>query len=902
MKRKLWINIEYPLKENQILTKPLITEYIDKFFTFIFQEINEKEQYLVLIFRIKLSSGNIKTVTKLQKLNRGNKQQLIDHINDKIGLITNSYFNEPIQSIIISYGVRKGVLTESTLDLKPSENLNYHIYYNNKLPISINPLDYGTILKHTNQRYLLSPKKNVIIDLEVIDSNHHISYFKNSLLMYEWTDKINKEENSIIREIGKTTIYWKEGEIKWIKVLKNFKTISKKRASSHLNQNFITMDLETLSNKIDTNKEILELYLLCWYDGNKKVSYLINPLEGAKEIIYRAMKDICKRKYNNFNIYLHNFAKFDAIFLINHLAQIGECNPIIHKGKIISFEFKYNDITITFRDSYLLLLSSLGKLSKSFSVENPKTIFPIFFNDIDYIGGIPDFKYFPSNISLEEYNNYKDSFNNKLWCFKEEAINYCLLDCISLYQILCKFNILIFKTFHLDFNDYPTLSALAFAIFRTKYLKEFPIEQSNQTKKEDNINKKPKYETNIAMLSGDVASDIRQSYTGGSTDMFIPKNPLGTNIHVYDVNSLYPSVMLNCKYPIGGPVYFEGNLFNYNPHLFGFFYCKIQTPEYLDYPILQTHYKTNAGIRTISPLGSWSGWYFSEELKNSLKFGYSFEVLKGYYFKSDYLFKGYVSDLYNLRLKYSKSDPMNYIAKILLNSLYGRFGMDDNFSETEILSGKDYLEMEKDNSVEIIDSVQLKDKYMVTSKYHSTYLNTRLDNGNEFHNVNIAIASAVTAYARIHMSQFKDPKFLRDNDLNLYYTDTDSLYFDNKIPETFISNTILGKLKLEGIFDEAIFLAPKVYALKNMEGEIIKIKGLSKKSINYNGINLDTLYQLLLKGSINKFNPEKWYKHLNEGTISILDQIYTLKVTSNKRELVFDSIDNTLIGTKPLVI
>jgi len=101
---------------------------------------------------------------------------------------------------------------------------------------------------------------------------------------------------------------------------------------------------------------------------------LINPLEGAKEIIYRAMKEISKKKYSNYYIYLHNFARFDAIFLIKHLSQIGDCEPIIHKGKIISFEFKYNNITVTFRDSYLILLSSLSKLSKSFNVENPKTI------------------------------------------------------------------------------------------------------------------------------------------------------------------------------------------------------------------------------------------------------------------------------------------------------------------------------------------------------------------------------------------------------------------------------------------------------------------------------------------------------------------------------------------------
>jgi hypothetical protein len=45
---------------------------------------------------------------------------------------------------------------------------------------------------------------------------------------------------------------------------------------------------------------------------------------------------------------------------------------------------------------------------------------------------------------------------------------------------------------------------------------------------------------NILKLTGNIESDIRKGYTGGSTDMFIPK---GKNIKCYDVNSLYPSVM-----------------------------------------------------------------------------------------------------------------------------------------------------------------------------------------------------------------------------------------------------------------------------------------------------------------------------------------------------------------------
>src|ERR1700681_19725 len=108
------------------------------------------------------------------------------------------------------------------------------------------------------------------------------------------------------------------------------------------------------------------------------------------------------------------------------------------------------------------------------------------------------------------------------------------------------------------------------------------------------------------------------------------------------------------------------------------------------------------------------------------------------------------------------------------------------------------------------------DNYMIQLKNPINKLNTLLDNGTETHNVNIAIASAVTAYARIHMSQFKNNNSLP----RLYYTDTDSAYFDGPLPNYMVDSQRLGALKLEGIFDETIFLAPKVYGLKNQEVEI----------------------------------------------------------------------------------
>lgn len=95
----------------------------------------------------------------------------------------------------------------------------------------------------------------------------------------------------------------------------------------------------------------------------------------------------------------------------------------------------------------------------------------------------------------------------------------------------------------------------------------------------------------------------------------------------------------------------------------------------------------------------------------------------------------------------------------------------------------------------------------------------------------MGIASTITVYARVHMSQFKNnPK------INLFYTDTDSIYTDSELDEKFLSETILGKLKLENTCKRAIFLTHKVYCLLTESGETIyKVKGLSHEvELNFN--------------------------------------------------------------------
>jgi hypothetical protein len=511
---------------------------------------------------------------------------LIKYLKNIINLSFEAYKDIPISSIIFSYGIREGLISE---DINTSSiTSKYHTYYNNKLPIAILPEQYGKILTKLDNIYFISCSNNATIILEQNKDKtiNTIKYIKNDKVLFNWTDEILDNNNRFVRKIGKSILYYENGELYLYTIVKKTKAINKKKLPKNVKQNrkIVTMDLETiLVNNIHTP------YLLSWFDGKISKSYFIKNLiekdleDNIFQMIKNAIKDLNIKKYNNYNIYLHNFSRFDAYFLIKHLCKLGFVDPIIHKGKIISCNFTSheNGISITFMDSYLILPSSLKNLCKSFLVKDPKGIFPYKLYDINYNSKlVPDFKYF-TGITIDEYNTYKDSFIDKIWNFKDESIKYCILDCISLYQILTKFNTLIFNKFKLNINKYPTLPSLSFNLFRTHYLKE----------------------DTIHMISGKIGEDIRKGYTGGAVDMYKPYS--NKKIYGYDVNGLYAYVMANFKYPIGNPMYFEGDITKIEPNAFGFFYCKITAPNGLLYPILQTHHKGNNGqLRTIAPLGT----------------------------------------------------------------------------------------------------------------------------------------------------------------------------------------------------------------------------------------------------------------------------------------------------------
>ena len=271
-------------------------------------------------------------------------------------------------------------------------------------------------------------------------------------------------------------------------------------------------------------------------------------------------------------------------------------------------------------------------------------------------------------------------------------------------------------------------------------------------------------------------------------------------------------------------------------------------------------------------------------MKEAIKLGYKIEFFEGYEFDTYPLFNTYVHDFF--LEKKNSTGAKKFICKLHLNSLYGIMGRRQELIRT--------VNVRKDELY----------KYVVTSIIHSiisitddTYvllisdnLNTAIINqlniklNSDFKSFqspvlsNVAIASAVTAYARIHMIPFK-------LNTDCYYTDTDSIFTKTKLNPSQIGNDLgLMKDELDGkLIKEAYFLGIKQYGYSYIEplgGETVNKSVFA--GVTRNSLSLMEIKQLHLGGKINKTISSKFFKSFTNLSIKIKDINLTISANREK--------------------
>jgi hypothetical protein len=179
------------------------------------------------------------------------------------------------------------------------------------------------------------------------------------------------------------------------------------------------------------------------------------------------------------------------------------------------------------------------------------------------------------------------------------------------------------------------------------------------------------------------------------------------------------------------------------------------------------------------------------------------------YFRTADIFSDYVDTLYKFRNKEAPDWELSLdrIAKIALNSLYGKFGSQEVRETIHIRP--DFNDM-VDKQMQQMPSPLSTDCYIERTIHHSDYMLPQ-------------ISAWVTALGRVKLVEG-----LIHNRLSAFYCDTDSIYTPDERP----SGTALGEWKDEYRDDPivyAYFLSPKVYVLKHASGKITnKAKGFSK--------------------------------------------------------------------------
>lgn len=291
----------------------------------------------------------------------------------------------------------------------------------------------------------------------------------------------------------------------------------------------------------------------------------------------------------------------------------------------------------------------------------------------------------------------------------------------------------------------------------------------------------------------------RSAYFGGRVEVY----RIGTSfdVHAYDFNSLYPSVMRDAE--VGRPDTYRrvdrpANPYRYLDY-FGQFWGSLRLP------------RQNCGLlpfrfegRLYFPTGDVSGSWMLSEVRNALKHGATIRHTDAILYARQTLrpFAGYIETLYRLRSALQEtSSPEQITVKLLMNALYGKFAQHDGDGlQTLIAPPPDYdLAKYAGDEPVIIAGREM----FIRSK--QTFIQPP--------HIQVLWAAEITAQARIKLLST-----MLELENEVVYCDTDSIHTGRTLP----IDPSLGKLKLEHDLARVTYFAPKEYGGQDKSGEFIQ--------------------------------------------------------------------------------
>lgn len=523
-------------------------------------------------------------------------------------------------------------------------------------------------------------------------------------------------------------------------------------------------------------------------------AYAICNIDNTDEFIYgNNIEDFinwCMKVKGNPTIYFHNL-KFDGCYILSYLLQNGYVWIKDKKEKRDkTFTTLITDMGVWYQIEIYFKVTS--KRTKSIKINDSLKILNFSVEKI-----AKDFNLPISKLEID-YNLVREK-NHKL---TETEIEYIR-------------------------NDVTIMAMALNTMFKTG-LTKMTIGSDALSNYQDLIGN---FEMYFPKLPFEMDEVIRKSYRGGWTYA----NPKYLSMEmdeglVIDKNSMYPFQLSDKLLPIGEPIYYKGHYIEdpTHPLYVETITCKftlkpnklptIQLKNTLGFIPNEYIITTNNEYVTITLTSIDYELFTNHYNVDVLEYhgGYKFKGIKG-------LFTKYVSTWMNEKnkAKENKNGAMYVISKLLLNSLYGKFGLNPRTRSKE-----PYLD---------------KDKVLKFKMLHEEIRDP----------IYVPIATFTTAYAR--MDIISSAQKIRDYSMKKYgkdyflYSDTDSIH-TLKLSTEELENLLeiddykLGAYKVESEFTRAIFIRQKCYIEEDKNGIVHStIAGLPKKlsyKINFNNFKI----------------------------------------------------------------
>lgn len=550
---------------------------------------------------------------------------------------------------------------------------------------------------------------------------------------------------------------------------------------------FFTFDIETMDG---LKREKMFCWALAYKTRGKYAK--ITTIHGFRdfkplfEFLSEQNKHLKKHEYRT--IYVHNL-DFEigmlANYCVKHKIQFNRLNS---GSKTLTLDIY--DYKTKFVDSYQFLFTSQEKAEIEYNVD--KSFRKINCNDL----------------FEKPYSEWSSKD-------KKRVLEHNKNDVMALYEIMSKFQRFVFEESQLDSTNYISLAQLALACYRRTITEPIPnpfiyLHYDKHKKRKTYGYSKSEY------------TFVHASYFGGRTEVFDSR--IHKNAKYIDRVSHYPSEMKFNKYPFGIPYWVlnmkeQLSLLEESCEKEGFMKCIVKGNESEQYPPLPKRRDHKIIFDNCEKEGIWA----LPELRYAHKRGYEIIPIKSLVFdESKDIFSSFVDKFF--KIKSTAKGGKRQMSKIVLNSVYGKFGQAIERRELKYDMFYDFYEaLDFANSFPEPLKVQEIDNgkaFVVAYPVESTQMKSFM---------NVCISSYITSYARINLLQKLHE--LEEKGINVLYCDTDSFTIEDSNLDEIEMSSELGGWDIEQSFDEVKFYAPKCYCSIKDGKPFLKMKGVDRMAI-----------------------------------------------------------------------